>query len=209
MIEINEIKKEDNLTHSTIVTYPRTVQISHGVYDNVVDMMNMITMISTNISEGEELTNVYGGKTDWHFFNETPEFKRFIDYVVQKHQISNSFFNKQNWYNKKVKFEAWGNELKKNDHVLMHSHPCHHLILYLTEGSPLILPELNIKIIPKMGEYYFFPPSVLHGVDQIKEDDKKRYCLVANIYENPDWKTNKDLNELRIKREEEDARKKK
>ena len=209
MIEINEIKKEDNLTHSTIVTYPRTVQISHGVYDNVIDMMNMISMISTNISKKDELTNVYGGKTDWCFFNETPEFKRFFEYFVLKHKITNNFLNEKNWLIQNLRFEAWGNELKKNDYVAMHTHTCHHLILYLTEGNPLILPELNIKIIPKMGEYYFFPPYVLHGVDQIKEDNKKRYCLVANIYGDANWKLKKKLNELSIKKEEEHARKKK
>jgi hypothetical protein len=47
--------------YSTIVTYPKTTQISHGVYDNVVDMMNMTTMIKTNIKE-RNVTNVKGGK---------------------------------------------------------------------------------------------------------------------------------------------------
>jgi hypothetical protein len=202
MIEINEIKKEDNIAHSTVVTYPRTIQISHGVYDNVVDMMNMITMISTNISKDKELTNVYGGKTDWHFFNETPEFKRFIEYVVLKHRTTNSFFSEQNWFNKKIRFEAWGNELKKNDHVLMHTHSCHHLILYLTGGNPLFLPELNMKIVPKMGEYYIFPPYISHGVSEVKEEDTKRYCLVANIHDDPDWKINKVLNDLANKKED-------
>lgn len=197
MIEVNEIKKEDNIAHSTIVTYPRTVQISHGVYDNVVDMMNMITMISQNIKKEEELTNVYGGKTDWTFFNETPEFKRFMEYVVIKHRTTNPFFSENHWYNKKIRYEAWGNELKKGDHVGIHTHTCHHLILYLTEGNPLILPELNIKIIPKRGEYYIFPPHILHGVDEVKEENNKRYCLVANIHDNPDWKLNKILNDFK------------
>jgi hypothetical protein len=77
-----------------IVTYPRTIQISHGVYDNVVDMHNMCTMIAQNL-DTSEITNVYGGKTPWGFFNDKPEFTRFIDYVVQKHQTSNPFFNKK------------------------------------------------------------------------------------------------------------------
>ena len=41
---------------------------------------------------------------------------------------------------------AWGNELKKGDYVVQHIHDCYHCILYLTEGEPLILPELNMKI---------------------------------------------------------------
>jgi hypothetical protein len=197
MIEIQEIKKEENVTHSTIVTYPRTVQISHGVYDNVMDMMNMITLISQNIANENELTNVYGGKTDWYFFNDKPEFSRLIDYIVSKHTNSNPFFNKNNWISKKIEFEAWGNELKKGDSVKLHHHVYHHLILYLTDGNPLILPELKIKIFPKRGDYYIFPPFVLHGVEEISEEDKKRYCLVANIKEVPDWQLNKTINDLK------------
>ena len=88
MITLDEIKQEENFSHSMVVTYPRTIQISHGVYDNVVDMMNMCTMIAQNL-DTTELTNVYGGKTPWGFFNDKPEFTRFIDYVVNKHQNSN------------------------------------------------------------------------------------------------------------------------
>jgi hypothetical protein len=196
MIILDEIKNEENIAHSTVVTYPRTVQISHGVYDNVVDMMNMITLISQNIGNREELTNVYGGKTDWHFFNDKPEFSRFIDYIVSKHKNTNPLFNKENWYGKKIEFQAWGNELTKGDSVKFHVHPCSHLILYLTEGNPLILPELKMKIIPKRGHYYIFPAHVLHGVEELSEDVNKRYCLVVNIHERPDWKTNKLINDF-------------
>lgn len=94
MIILDEIKQEENFSHSLFVTYPRTIQISHGVYDNVIDMHNMCIMISQNLNT-TELTNVYGGKTSWGFFNDKPEFTRFIDYVVQKHQNSNLFFNKK------------------------------------------------------------------------------------------------------------------
>jgi len=194
MIILDEIKQEENFSHSLIVTYPRTVQISHGVYDNVIDMINMCTMISQNIGK-EELTNVYGGKTSWGFFNDKPEFTRFIDYVVQKHQNSNPFFNKNNWYNKNIIFDSWGNEIKKEDSVAMHTHPHHHLILYLTEGAPLILPEVKMTIMPKRGAYYIFPPHILHGVDKVKEETTTRYCLVSNLIEKNDWKKNKLIKE--------------
>ena len=49
MIVLDEIKNEESFAHSMIVTYPRTIQISHGVYDNVVDMNNMCMMISQNL----------------------------------------------------------------------------------------------------------------------------------------------------------------
>ena len=202
MIVLNQISQEENYSHSLFVTYPRTVQITCGVYDNVVDMHNMCVMISQNINK-TELTNVYGGKTPWGFFNDKPEFTRFIDYLVDKHKNTNSFFNKQNWYDKKIEFDSWGNEIKKGDSVAMHIHKEYHLILYLTEGAPLILPELKITIQPKIGSYYLFPPYVLHGVDKVEKDEKTRYCLVSNLIEKNDWKKTKWL------KEELDAREKK
>ena len=202
MIILDEIKQEENYSHNLFVTYPRTIQISHGVYDNIVDMHNMCTMISQNL-DTTELTNVYGGKTPWGFFNDKPEFTRFIDYVVQKHQTSNFFFNKQNCYDKNIFFESWGNEIKKGDSVEMHIHKYHHLILYLTEGAPLILPELKMTIIPKRGAYYMLPPFVSHGVSKVKEETTTRYCLVTNIIEGNDWKKNKlikEASDARIKK---------
>ena len=198
MIILDEIKQEENFSHSIIVTYPRTIQISHGVYDNIVDMMNMCTMIAQNLN-ATELTNVYGGKTSWGFFNDKPEFKRFIDYVVNKHQNSNPFFNKNNWYDKKISYDSWGNEIKKGDSVVMHTHKDYHLILYLTEGAPLVLPEFKITIMPKRGAYYIFPPNVLHGVGKVEEETKTRYCLVSNLIEVPDWQLKKKLKELEKK----------
>jgi len=163
-------------------------------------MMNMCTMIAQNL-DTTELTNVYGGKTPWGFFNDKPEFTRFIDYVVNKHQNSNPFFNRNNWYNKKISFESWGNEIKKGDSVAMHEHPHFHLILYLTEGAPLILPELKMTIHPKKGAYYIFPHNILHGVDKVEEETKTRYCLVSNLIEKVDWKKNKLIKEVSDARE--------
>lgn len=200
MIVIDEVKNDDNISHSTIVTYPRTIQISHGVYDNVVDMMNMITMISQNIDKSE-LTNVYAGKTPWGFFNDKPEFNRFIDYVVNKHKNTNNFFNKDNWIDKQITFDSWGNEIKKGDYVAMHTHKDYHLILYLTDGAPLILPELKITIFPKRGSYYIFPPHIIHGVERSKDENKTRYCVVSNLVEQGDWKKRKEIKEFLDARE--------
>jgi quercetin dioxygenase-like cupin family protein len=75
----------------------------------------------------------------------------------------------------------------------MHTHKDHHLILYLTEGAPLILPELKMTINPKKGHYYIFPPNILHGVGRVEEETKTRYCLVTNIIEDADWKKNKSI----------------
>ena len=192
MIKIDPIKNEENFAYSTIITYPKTTQISHGVYDNTIDMMNMITMIKTNIID-RNVTNVKGGKTEWDFFNNTPEFDRFINYIVKKHQNINPLFNKDTWYLNKPDISAWGNELVKGEHVEMHDHPCHHIILYLTEGSPLLIPELKISIQPQVGSYYIFQPNILHEVPKIT-DDNPRYNLVANITKKPNWEISKKIN---------------
>jgi hypothetical protein len=200
MITLDEIKQEENYSHSLMVTYPRTVQISHGVYDNVVDMHNMCTMISQNI-DTSELTNVYANKTHWYFFNDKPEFLRFMEYVVLKHQNTNPFFNRKNWNIQNLRYEAWGNEIKKGNSVAMHMHETFHCILYLTEGAPLILPELKMTIYPKKGHYYIFPPFLYHAVNKIEEDSKTRYCLVINIMLDSDWKKKKLIEQIKNARE--------
>ena len=76
----------------------------------------------------------------------------------------------------------------------MHVHYSHHIILYLTEGSPLVVPELKITIKPTIGSYYIFEPYILHGVPEVT-DDSTRYNLVVNIRTDPDWKNVKKVNE--------------
>ena len=59
--------------------------------------------------------------------------------------------------------------------------------MYLTKGTDLILPDLNLKIKPEPGNYYLFPPEVIHGTEK-HEDEKHRYCIVFNIEEkNEKW----------------------
>ena len=55
-----------------------------------------------------------------------------------------------------------------------------HGILYLTKGCDLILPDLNLKITPEPGDYYIFPPEILHGFDKY-EGETNRYSLIFNI----------------------------
>ena len=41
-----------------------------------------------------------------------------------------------------------------------------HMVFILTKGCDLILPELNLKITPEPGDYYIFPPEIMHGFDK-------------------------------------------
>ena len=65
----------------------------------------------------------------------------------------------------------------------------------------LCLPELNIKITPKPGDYYFFPPSIKHYVDASTEDTK-RYCVVINITEETNWEKERELFFIEKKKDE-------
>ena len=56
-----------------------------------------------------------------------------------------------------------------------------------------------MKIIPKAGDYYFFPPYILHGVNK-STDDKNRYNLVMNIKETPNWDKKKYIYEMQNKK---------
>ncbi len=87
---------------------------------------------------------------------------------------------------------AWGNEIKKGDSLNYHEHNCLHGILYLTKGCELILPELNLKITPEPGDYYMFPPAVLHGFDTY-EGETNRYSLIFNIIPNNHFKYRKKV----------------
>ena len=50
----------------------------------------------------------------------------------------------------------------------------------LTKGCDLILPELNLKITPEPGDYYIFPPEILHGFSEYEGEDN-RYSLIFNF----------------------------
>jgi|9_EtaG_2_1085328.scaffolds.fasta_scaffold03680_5 hypothetical protein len=180
MVEFIEKNPLFTHSHSLVITYPRTVLITHGNYPYMDHIHNLLIQIKNNISEKNSYaSNVKGGKTNWNHFVDNELTTKFINYCINKHvQTNPQLF--QYFYERKTIRNAWGNELKKGDYVKQHIHFGYHCILYLTEGAPLLLPELNIKLFPKPGDYYFFPPYILHGVEESKSEEN-RYCLVMNI----------------------------
>jgi len=143
---------------------------------------NLIISIKSNLDPNmKNYTNVKGGMTDWNYFINKIEFINFMTFLINKHQTTNPEIFKH-FLEKKTIENAWGNEIKKMDSLNYHTHPCLHGILYLTKGCNLILPELNLKITPEPGDYYIFPPEILHGFD-LSEEDNNRYSLIFNIRE--------------------------
>jgi len=177
---LDKNNKLDEGKNSLNITYPRTVNIIFGNYPYIDAVNNLIINIKNNLNiDMENYTNVKGGMTKWNHFVDNPLFNNFMVYLINKHQLTHS--NIFQYFNEKYNIEnAWGNEIKKNDYLKYHSHPCLHGILYLTKGSDLILPELNLKITPEPGNYYIFPPEILHGFEKSTYEDN-RYCVVFNI----------------------------
>ena len=187
----NKLNEHKN---SLTISYPRTVNIIFGNYPYIDVINNLIIDIKNNLdSKMKNYTNVKGGMTTWTYFIEKPLFKNFMVYLINKHQNSHpNIF--QHFLEKYTISDAWGNEIKKGDSLNFHTHPCIHGILYLTEGCDLILPELNIKISPKPGDYYIFPPEISHGFNEHTEE-KNRYSLIFNLYEiDNKFKYNNKLN---------------
>jgi len=180
----NQLNEEKNCLS---ITYPRTVNIIFGNYPYPDVIHNLMIAIKQNLnSDMENYTNVKGGMTDWNYFLDKPDFVNFISFLINKHQVNhphlfNHFLERRNVEN------AWGNEIKKGDSLNYHTHHCLHGILYLTKGCDLILPELNIKIKPEPGDYYIFPPEILHGFN-ISKEKESRYSLIFNIVEKDGFK---------------------
>jgi len=185
----NKLNKDSN---SLNVSYTRNINIIFGNYPYPDIIHNLILDIKNNLDEKmENYTNVKGGMTDWHCFLEKQSFIDFITFLINKHQVTHPDIF-QHFLERKTVRHAWGNEIKKGDSLVYHSHPCLHGILYLTKGCDLILPELNLKITPEPGDYYIFPAEILHGFDEY-QDEKNRYSLIFNIFENNAFDYNKKL----------------
>ena len=189
---IKNLKTDQNI-NSLNISYLRHINIIFGNYSYPDIINNFLIEIKNNLNPKlKNFTNVKGGMTDWDFFTKKPEFINFITYLINKYQVTHpNIF--QYFLEKKDIRNAWGNEIKKGDRLNFHKHNCFHGILYLTEGCDLILPELNLKISPKPGDYYIFPPEILHGFDTYQEDNT-RYSLVFNIEEGINkWNFDKKL----------------
>ena len=176
-IKNNKLSEEKN---SITVTYPKTVNIIFGHYPYIEDINNLMIDIKNNVDvKMKNYTNVKGGMTSYTHFLNKPLFNKFLTFLINKHQSTHSGLF-QYFYEKNYVTNAWGNEIKTGDSLKYHTHYNYHSILYLTEGCDLILPELNIKITPQPGDYYIFPPEILHGFEEYTGKNN-RYSLVFDF----------------------------
>jgi len=194
MISLLTNNKLNEHKNSFTVTYPRSVNIIFGNYPYLNILHNFILEIKNNLSKDlSNYVNVRGSMTDWCHFLDKKDFINFISYLINKYQVTHHELFRH-FLEKKTIGNAWGNEIKKGDSLDYHKHDCVHGVLYLTKGCDLILPELNLKITPEPGDYYIFPPEILHGFDKY-EGEKNRYSLVFNIAPKNQFKYNKKIRE--------------
>jgi len=180
---INKNNKLNEVKNNLTITYPRTVNIIFGHYSYPEIIHNFILNIKNNLDKKmENYTNVKGGMTNWYHFLDNENFKNFFTYLINTHQSTQPQLFQFFLQRYKIT-NAWGNEIKPKDSLSYHTHPCWHGILYLSKGCDLYLPELNLKITPEAGDYYIFPPEILHGFDEYK-GDHNRYSLIFNIEQN-------------------------
>ena len=180
---INKNNKLNEVKNNLTITYPRTVNIIFGHYSYPEIIHNFILDIKNNLDKKmENYTNVKGGMTNWYHFLDNENFKNFFTYLINTHQSTQPQLFQFFLQRYKIT-NAWGNEIKPKDSLSYHTHPCWHGILYLSKGCDLYLPELNLKITPEAGDYYIFPPEILHGFDEYK-GDHNRYSLIFNIEQN-------------------------
>jgi hypothetical protein len=177
---LNKKNKLNENRESLNISYTRHVNIIFGHYPYPEIIHNFIIGIKSNLNpELKNYTNIRGKMTDWTYFIDKPDFVNFITYLINKYQNTHpNIF--EHFLQKKTVGDAWGNEIQKGDSLDYHHHSCLHGILYLTKGCDLILPELNLKITPEPGDYYIFPPEIIHGFD-LYEGEQNRYSLIFNI----------------------------
>ena len=193
---LNKKNKLNENRDSLNISYTRHVNIIFGHYPYPEIIHNFIIDIKSNLNpELKNYTNVKGKITDWTYFIDKLDFVNFITYLINKYQNTHpNIF--EHFLQKKTVGDAWGNEIQKGDSLDYHHHSCLHGILYLTKGCDLILPELNLKITPEPGDYYIFPPEIIHGFD-LYEGEQNRYSLIFNILDKNQFDYANKLKELK------------
>jgi len=171
-----------NRISSAVFTFPRTEIFYFGNYQRKDILHNIMFEVKKSEKVNTNKTYVRGEMSDFHHFIDNPYFNYFFDEIFASiQQVDNSYKKKENI----IIEEAWGNILKKGQSVHPHDHPCHQGILYLTDGNPLIFPQVGFRFTPKAGDYLIAPPRLIHYVEEVKED-VERINIVFNytIYDN-------------------------
>jgi len=181
----NNFIRESRLSTMSF-TVPKTYTLFYGNYHRKDIIHNLIIYLKNADKEMSNKTYVRGEMTGWNCFKSNKNFSIFFSHIMNQAKII--LFPQADLNKELVVQDAWGNILKKGNHVEPHTHSTYHGILYLTKGNPLIFPELEMKFTPDVGDFIVSPPELLHGVDPVI-DDLERMSLVFNFTVSDNFKS--------------------
>ena len=141
--------------------------------------------IDNKVGELDYKTNVRGRMTKFDAFVDNPILLKLLGECIHVTNVLSIKTSKIT--------EAWGNILKKGEHVDSHTHDPAIIsgVLYLTEGGPgTHFPEFNKTVEEKIGKMVFFSGMATHNVLPTKLN-KDRYTLAFNFYEIKPWENQK------------------
>jgi hypothetical protein len=161
----------------TIKPLMQEVRIIECVINNPQLIDNLIKEVDEYVGRLDYLTNVQGQMTDWKDLNRSNDIKQFFNYLKP---IWEKFYPDISKY---TIGDVWGNKLKKNDFVKIHSHKPYELsgIIYLSEnGQGTHFPEIDLIVKEKKGKCVLFPSNLNHFVPKF-ESDNFRYTIAFNF----------------------------
>lgn len=171
--------KEDNKYVERFVKrqayfYEITLDIDRDYFINEIEKK----LIEKNLNYK---TNVKGKMTAWNAFKEDKNFqevcKAGLSYLRDRLDFSIV----------EIK-DAWGIKIEKGDSTVPHDHRSVLAsgILYLTESrQPLIFPDLNLKVFPKIGSFVLFSSWLTHFCEP-SFSDKTKYAIPFNLNNLPE-----------------------
>lgn len=168
-----------NRVSSMTFTYPKTTTLFYGNYERKEIIHNLKYKLKSADKNMSHKTYVRGSMTDWECFKHDKDFSLFFTETMNK--IKPFLFQKFKLESDLNVFDVWGNILKKGEMVEAHTHSAWHGILYLTEGNPLVFPEMRVNFTPKPGDWIISPPEIPHGVRQV-ETEQERMNIVFNFH---------------------------
>ena len=125
------------------------------------------------------VTNVIGGMTPWDYFLKDEKFLEQIA-IPSFNIIEDDAELIEPWELR----ECWGIRQGKSHYTRIHNHiRCtYSCIFYLNDNdNNLIIPELNIEVVPKKGKLVILSGMLNHRTRRITKN-QERYAMVFNLH---------------------------
>ena len=128
-------------------------------------------------------SNVQGEMTEWRYFCQDYEFAKIASKILD-------YCEAHNLLDKKVYLaNAWGYKETFSNYTKRHSHHPGVLsgLIYLSNvDQPLIFDEINESVVPEAGNFALFSSFLYHQTKSRILDNKIKYGISFNFYEQLD-----------------------